>query len=260
MQNKKLLLLLVMSSCMLMLAHGVFAQTDSAVKTNKITGNAEVNYRAKYLWRGSVFGNNYVSQPELNLAWKNFKLGFSSYFNLKPTTLSKELYTKETYFDEQDVQLVYTIQKGKFLLDAGVYNYFYFYQIGSPNTTELGFNVACNISSKISLFSQNAYGLRGYRKSFYSSIGAAYKTNIFNNTEMQYRLYSGAGNAIYNNAYFGVEKAAVTYFGNQLSCTRTIKSFYLFLMAEANLYNALVKEAAGEKGNTNFSVGIGKTF
>lgn len=261
MQIKKNYGKIISSILFIMTVDCAIAQTDSVIAREKITGNAELNYRAKYLWRGSVFGNNYVSQPEINLAYKNFKIGLSSYFNLKPQTLSKELYTKQTYFDEQDVQLVYTKEIGKFALEGGLYNYFYFFQPASPNTTELGLNITYNLSSKINFFNQNAFGLRGYKNSFYSSIGIAYKAEIFKNTEIQYKVYTGAGNVIYNEAYFGIYKNAITYFGNQFTLTKNIKSFYLFVNGEANIYNrAVLKDIIEQKGNTNVSIGLGKTF
>jgi hypothetical protein len=73
----------------------VFSQTNSAVteKTetappptaaSKITGSFEMNYLRHYLWRGLLFGNNDVAQPELELSYKNFTLALAQNFNYVP--------------------------------------------------------------------------------------------------------------------------------------------------------------------------------
>ena len=109
--------------------------SNSAAK--KLTGSFEMNYLRHYLWRGAEFGNNDVAQPELVLTKNNFSLALCANFNYIPKNVPKEYYSRNAIFDEQDVEIRYANTWGKFDCEFKAMAYFYFFQIGSPNTAEL---------------------------------------------------------------------------------------------------------------------------
>jgi hypothetical protein len=238
------------------------AQEVAVKEKSKITGNIELNYRQKYLWRGSAFGSFYVSQPEINLEYKNFRLSLSSYFNTKPSILSEALYTKKTFFEEQDVEIGYVKTVGKWEFEFWLLNYFYFFQIGQPNVTELSATVRYHKNDNLNFFTENVVGLRGYPKGFYSYNGIEYTHNLSQNSSLVYTVHTGLGNTIYNGAYFSLDKAALTYFGGILNYEKAFKKgLYVFGNVEANYYpNKLVRAATALNGVANYSIGLGKKF
>lgn len=237
------------------------AATSITPQKSKISGNAELNYRRRYLWRGAEFGNDYVSQPEINLEYKNFRLYLSSYFNLKPSLLSDEFYSKHAFFDEQDVEFAYVKETGKFELEGGLSNYFYFFQPEQPDVTELYANITFHLNEKISFFTENAFGLRGYKNGFFSNNGAQLDLKFFKHDELTFKLYAGCGNKVFNEANYGLAKTALTYFGNSVNYTKNFGNNYLFINLEGNLYNGkAIRDATALNGSTNYSFGIGKNF
>ena len=142
----------------------------SVSKDKKLTGSFEMNYLRHYLWRGAEFGNNDVAQPELVLTHNNFSLAFCSNLNYIPQNVPKEYYTRNAFFDEQDIEIRYSNKWGKFDCEFKAMAYFYFSQINSPNTAELYSWTGYPIWKELSVFTENSVDFINY-------CGAAYSNN-----------------------------------------------------------------------------------
>ena len=150
------------------------ATASPAVNASKITGSFEMNYLRHYLWRGLLFGNNDVAQPELELSYKNFTLGLSQNLNYLPKNVPKEIYTRNALFDEQDVEIRYSREWGKFSCEFSALAYFYFYQRGTPNTAELSNWTGFHLYKGFSLFTENTFDIANYRGGIYNSNGIVF--------------------------------------------------------------------------------------
>ena len=113
--------------------HTSYAQTnENAVdevtlakeNPNKLTGYIEMNYYRHYLWRGALWGNDDVSQPELHVDYGNFSFALCSNLNLYPKNLPDEFYKKKVVFDEQDIELGYQNNLGKMEYQVLLWGYF----------------------------------------------------------------------------------------------------------------------------------------
>ena len=135
---------------------------------NKISGNVEMNYLKNYVWRGMLVGGNNVAQPELNLKWRKFSLGFVANLNYNPSAIHKEDYEKSVVYDEQDVEIGYSTSFKKFDFECKAIGYFFINQAGATNTAELYNKTAYNVNDKLSFFTENSVDILNYGGAYYN--------------------------------------------------------------------------------------------
>jgi hypothetical protein len=227
----------------------------------KFSGSLEINYFRHYLWRGMLFGNNDVSQPVLELAFKDFTLALSENLNYIPKNVPKEIYTKNAVFDEQDVELRYSRTWRKFTNEASAFAYFYFYQAGTPNTAELYDWAGYNFYKDFSFFTENSVDIAAYRGAIYSNNGILYDHTNKHQLQIEWSAYAGFANAAFNNAYYGSSRGGFNLVGSHVDITKSIKKYFIKLMLEKDLYtNRQIKEFAGIRGVENFGIAAGINF
>jgi hypothetical protein len=230
-------------------------------KENKITGSFEMNYLRHYLWRGALFGNNDVAQPELELTYKNFSIILAQNLNYIPKNVPKEFYKKEAFFDEQDVSIKFAKEWSKFSTEFQAMAYFYFYQIGSPNTAELYNWSSYKIHKKISLFTENSIDFVSYKGAIYSNSGITYSTTLKNNFSLEWNNYIALANKKFNTIYYGTGKSGINLAGTHLEVTKELGKYFLKLIGEKNFYLANdIKESTGLSGTNNFGLAAGFNF
>ncbi len=252
-------------SFILLLLNGgvVFAQQEETkpISDKKIHGSFEVNYNKDYLWRGAVFGNTPVSQPNLELNYKNFTLGLCQNFNVTPKKLPKESYTKPVSFDEQDVEIRHAFSKGKFSFETSVFAYFYFSQIETPNTGEFNSYIEYSLYKNFSLFTENTVDIISYRGSLHSKNGVLYSTTFKNDIAFSGTVYTTYANARFNNTYFGADHAGFNLAGANIEIQKDIRQYFLKCSVEKNLYlHQSIIDASGSKGSYNYALAAGINF
>lgn len=239
----------------------LFAQqpADSiSVKKDSIVITAEVNYLKHYLWRGLLFGSNDISQPFVNIVYRNFYLNLAPNCNLARKNLPKEYYVKPVRYDEQDVEIGYGSSLGKFDFEVKTMAYFYFNQVNAPNTAELAARISYPVYKEFRLFSENTGDIYSYRGSLYSSNGMEWE-NSFGNEDISFVSMLNFSSKKFNDAYTGAELSGLLSWGNRLEFTHNFRRFYCTLAGEFYNYTSKkLREASGLKNATNFSVSIGK--
>jgi hypothetical protein len=249
------------------ISNSLFAQADTTIKkidsikaNNAITITAEVNYLRHYLWRSILFGSNDVSQPTINIEYKGFYINLACNLNLIPKNLSEEFYEKKVFFDEQDVEIGYANTFKKLDYKVRILAYYYFNQIGSPSTKEISVSLSHPIYKNLTGFTEFVKDIRAYKGGLYNNTGLAYEFTK-GKTDFAIKSSMGYGNATFTNAYFGIEKAGLFYWGNQVEVTHNFKTFYCRLSAETNFYTRKdIKEAAEQNTTSNFGITFGKEF
>jgi hypothetical protein len=250
----------------------VFSQTNSAVteKTetappptaaSKITGSFEMNYLRHYLWRGLLFGNNDVAQPELELSYKNFTLALAQNFNYVPKNVPKEIYTRNAIFDEQDVEIRYSKEWGRFSSEFSALAYFYFYQRGTPNTAELSNWTGYHLYKGFSLFTENTFDIANYRGGIYNSNGIVFEHTTKNNLTIEWSAFASFANAKFNSIYTGIDKGGLNLAGSHIEVTKDLGKYFIKIIGEKNIYTKPeIKESTGLNGTGNFGVAAGINF
>lgn len=227
----------------------------------KITGSVEMNYLRHYLWRGAVFGNNDVAQPVLELSHKGFTISLSPNLNYLPKNLPKDLYTKNVFFDEQDVELRYETSFGKLSTQFSAMAYFYFYQPLSPNTAELYNWTGYNFYKGFSFFTENSLDFAKYSGAIYSNNGILFEHTAKKDIQIEWTLYAGTGNSKFNSTYFGTNKAGINLVGTHIDITKNFGKYFVKLMAEKNQYTmSAIKQSTELKGTDNFGIAAGIKF
>lgn len=265
---RKLTIILIASIGYSISGNSQSIQADSTIEESKfpskehtITGSFEMNYLRHYLWRGLVFGNDDVAQPMLEINYKNFTLALSQNFNYKPKNVPKDFYTKNAFFDEQDVEIGYSKEWGKLSSEWKAMAYFYFYQPQSPHTAELYNYTSFNFYKGFSLFTENSVDFASYKGAVYSNNGLLFEQETKDNIKIEWTAYIGLANAKFNSSYLGLEEASLNLIGTHLDVTKSIKNFYLKLIVEKNTYSSsAIKEAAGINGTDNFGIATGINF
>jgi hypothetical protein len=241
------------------------AEAQNAAVTEKkpfFEGSAEVNYMKTYLWRGALFGNNDVAQPYLELKHNNFFILLTSYFNYIPKNVPEEFYSKHAAFDEQDVEIGFTKSWGKLNMETKVMAYFYFHQIGSPNTFELYNNLTYNISNKFSVFTENSCDMLSYRGAVYSNNGVTGAFQLTKKLRLETSVFGAFANAGFNKVYYGTDKAAINSAGASVDITHDIgKRYFVRLYGEYNRYlSDVIKESTGINYTDNAVIALGINF
>ena len=237
--------------------------TTGAAKgeSKKITGSFEMNYLRHYLWRGAQFGNNDVAQPQLELNYKDFTLALAQNFNYRPKNVPKELYTKNAFFDEQDVEIRYSKEWGKFSSQFSGMAYFYFYQPQSLNTAELYNWTGYNFYKGFSVFTENSIDVINYPGSIYSNNGILFEHTAKNNLKIEWSAYAGFANSKFNTNYFNTTESALNLIGSHIDITKEFGNFFVKITGEKNNYTrSAIKQATLLKGTDNFGVAAGFSF
>jgi hypothetical protein len=236
---------------------------SDTVKENsnpKLEINMEANYMQHYIWRAISFGSDNVSQPMISFTYGKAFLTLTSNFNLDPKNLSDELYSKQTIFDEQDVEIGFTgaIKKLDYIVKASRYTYFF--QPTSPSTSEFNVYLSHPLYKGISVFSENVFDLEAYNSAYYNNAGLAWEYTR-GKTDFALQASLGMGNAKFNASYFGGEKGGLMYYASKAEITQNFKRLYLKIMGEYNIYATNEIKASSERNNTsNFAIIIGKDF
>lgn len=233
----------------------------SVSKDKKLTGSFEMNYLRHYLWRGAEFGNNDVAQPELVLTHNNFSLAFCSNLNYIPQNVPKEYYTRNAFFDEQDIEIRYSNKWGKFDCEFKAMAYFYFSQINSPNTAELYSWTGYPIWKELSVFTENSVDFINYCGAAYSNNGLYLEHSFLKNVNIEWSAYAGFANKKFNTNYFESESGGLNLVGSSLIVTKDIGNFFIKVTGELNHYtNNKIKEATELNGTKNFGFAAGINF
>jgi hypothetical protein len=227
---------------------------------NKISGYIEMNYLCHYLWRGAVFGNNDVSQPELHIDYKNFSIALSPNLNLIPKNLLPEFYKKKVVFDEQDLELGYQNSAGKLEYQFLLYGYFYFNQLSTPNTGEVYSKLQYPVWRNTKIYTENVADIAAYRGAFFNSTGLLYEKEL-KKLAIEYKIYTGFANSKFNSAYFETDCSTLNFAGTSLNLEYDFKNFYIAVKGEYNHYaDKKIRAATGLKQTNNISFYIGKEF
>lgn len=230
-------------------------------KQHTLTGSFEMNYLRHYLWRGLVFGNNDVAQPMFEINYKDFTLGLAQNFNYQPKNVPKEFYTKNAFFDEQDVEISYSKKLGKFSTQFKAMAYFYFYQPQSPNTAEFYNWTGFDLYKGFSFFTENSIDFVSYKGAVYSNNGFLYELNLQDNLQIEWTAYAGFANSRFNLSYVGLKEGSLNLIGSHLEVTKNFDKFYVKLIVEKNQFmNNAIKEISGVNGTDNFGVAAGIGF
>jgi hypothetical protein len=232
-----------------------------ATKEKNISGSFEMNYLRHYIWRGSEFGNNDVAQPELVLTHNNFSLALCANLNYIPKNVPKEYYSRNAFFDEQDIEIRYANKWGKFDCEFKAMAYFYFSQINSPNTAELYSWTGYPIWKELSFFTENSIDIINYRGAVYSNNGLYLEHSFRNNLNIEWSSYVGFANKKFNSVYFESEKSGMNLVGTNLAVSKDIKNFYIKAAGEINHYTSNnIKIVTGLNGTNNFILAAGVNF
>ena len=189
-------------------AVGAFAQNEVVMMNSndsqtKVT--AEAALVSSYVWRGQVYNNDFVVQPQVTLETYGVSLNIWANYNVA----GADIYGTSSDFSEIDLSLAYTIpfDLNDFSFDVGVINYNYPANgdngAGAPSTTEL-FGVATLLSFKDHIIpSFTLYGDIAKADGVYMlfDVVAPYKVSDYFSIEGG--ISAGYGNTSYNDYYFG---------------------------------------------------------
>jgi len=237
------------------------AAVPTTEKNNIISGYIDINYNRHYLWRGALWGNNDISQPEIHIDCRNFSFGLSSNLNLVPRNLSMDFYKQKVVLDEYDIELSYQNSIRKLEYQVQLLSYAYFKQINTPNTVELCANFKYPLWSHTKVFTENAADIASYKGAFYNSTGLIYEREI-NNLTLEYKLFTCFANSGFNSAYYGTDINAVNFIGTSFYLEYSLmNNFYLAVKGEYNQYtNKEIQLSTGLKKTDNFGINFGLEF
>lgn len=230
-------------------------------KNKIISGYMEINYNRHYLWRGALWGNNDISQPEVHFDFRNFSFGLASNLNLVPRNLSMDSYKQKVVFDEYDIELSYQNSVRKLEYQVQLLSYAYFKQINTPNTTELCANFKYPLCRHTKLFTENAADIASYKGAFYNATGLIYEREI-NNLTLEYKVFTCFASSGFNCAYNGADVNAVNFIGTSLYLEYSLmNNFYIAAKGEYNQYtNKEIQLSTGLKKTDNFGINFGLEF
>ena len=236
----------------------IVIDTNIAAKPKEITVKLEANYMRHYLWRGALFGSDDVSQPTIDIGYKNFGVILGANLNYIPKNLPKESYQKNVVFDEQDVEIYYNNKIKKFAYEVKIDGYFYFNQINSPSTLETAVKFDYPLIKNISAYTENVLDIRSYKGSLYNYSGVKWE---YSKKQNDFAIQTGVSfcNEKFSNAYYGTSVNGVLFVGGKAAFTHHFKNFYGSIAGEYYKYtNENIVEAAERSYTTNLIISVGK--
>ena len=181
---------------------------------------AEAALVSSYVWRGQVYNNDFVMQPQITASQYGFSLNFWGNYDL-----GKNLAGVSSDFSEMDIALAYTLPLNinDFSLDVGVINY-NFPNSATQSTAELFGSATLLTLQDYVIPSVTLFGdideARGTYVQF--DIVAPYEVSDYLSVEGGFS--AGWGNTSYNDYYFG-------YAGNGFSQDKGWNDFNFYANA-----------------------------
>lgn len=178
----------------------------------------------KYLWRGLVYNDGLVFQPEAYVAWKD---------------LSFSLWSNTTLYDvngenahEIDYTLDYYHSFEKFDIEA-YFSYFqYIKQEDSPNTGEFVFKSFYPVGD-FTIFASASFDLIDNVGGEYFEAGLNYEKELSDKFTLTGSLLTAYASSAFNNYYLEVEKGAFNLVGGSVGLSYNLLDF---CSIEANCY------------------------
>jgi hypothetical protein len=194
----------------------------------------------KYLWRGIVYNNGLVFQPEAYVAYRD--LSFSVWSN---TTLYD---VDGVSANEIDYTIDYAHSFSVFELETFFSYYQYIQQAGTPNTAEWYLSGALSLGS-FSIYSTVTVDVLEYAGASFLELGLNYEKELSDRLILSAGCLTGFGSKKFNLNYLEIEKNAFNNIGGSVGLAYSLtENFSLGANFYQNIY--IDRDIIGVQGSS----------
>jgi hypothetical protein len=235
----------------------IYAQSpidDNESSSSPVSYGIYGDFNSRYVWRGFAFSKANVFQPSLSVTVYNINLNLWANFDSQPER-------SDRYFNEYDINVSYPVSIWKFDVESSFQYYIYPHSEELHSTIELGFKISFPVND-FSIYNSDYFDVKNYPGSFYGELGLGYEKQIKNDFSVGFASGFGWSSAKFNDAYAGVNKAALNAFFLNLFCNyKPDEHFSLKPRVElCTILDKQVREASGDNYIINFGITLSEEF
>lgn len=190
---------------------GAAALSSSSPCASELSGGAELDGNSRYVWRGLALSTGPVLQPS---AWVSL-----AGFTLTPwANFAFRAGDAPSGFSELDVTLDYSRVISDLTVNPSFSVYLYPNQADAPPTGELAVALSYPVGP-VSIFTDHSLDLIATPGAYFGDAGLSYERDLVQNLTVEASAFAGWGSALFNEANFGVNRAALNVGGADLALT-----------------------------------------
>ncbi len=220
---------------------------------NELSFCVEADVSNRYVYRGLVYGNNFITQPSVTAYYRNFSAGVSGNFDMPFKNNSLKL-------SELDLFVSYELELQSFTLSNNAWVYIYTGEDPYPATAEYIFQAAYTTGG-LQVYSDITVDIAEYPGAFIISHGAGYTHIINSNLTFDASLSLAWAGSKFNEVNIGLDRSALNYAGIDLFLSWYPYSTFYF---QPHLqYNRVLDKRLLDyidKENSYFGILTGYTF
>jgi hypothetical protein len=199
----------VLLSCL-----GAFAFCPGFLTASELSFGAELDGNSRYVWRGLALSEGPVLQPSAWVSLAGFTLTPWANFAFREGDASAG-------FNELDFTLDYSRDVSNLTVNPSFSVYLYPNQTEAPPTGELALALSYPVGP-ISLFTDHSVDLIATPGAYFGDAGLSFERDLAQNLTVEASAYAGWGSARFNEANFGVSRAALNVAGADLALTWSV--------------------------------------
>jgi hypothetical protein len=233
---------LLLFALLLLIGQQGICQTTEEEAGSDWSFGVSSGFSNKYMWRGIVYNNGLVLQPEAYIGYKDFS--FSVWSN---TTLYD---VDGVTAHEIDYTLDYSHAAEKFEVETYLSYYQYIQQVDAPNTAEWYLKGSLPLGN-FSVYSSLTVDVLEYAGASFLELGLNYEKELTEKLTLAAGCLTAFGGKKFNVNYLDIEKSAFNHVGGLVGLSYSLSEN---LTLEANFYQNVyvdsdVIQALGSNSN-----------
>jgi hypothetical protein len=184
--------------------------SSNAVKS-EISYGGETDFNNKYIWRGIIFDEGFVIQPDVWVSYRNFTLGAWGNIAMHDIHHSGRL-------NEIDLSLSYEYSLLRCDIENSFMYYNYPHQSDSPATGEFFFGIGYPVG-EFKLITNFTFDVVEYPGAIFVENGIEFNTPLIKEISLTSSLNLGWASRKFNETYVGVSKTTMSMISVNLTLT-----------------------------------------
>ena len=235
----------------------IYAQSPDDVNlssSSPVSYGLYVDFNTLYVWRGFAFSKANVLQPSVSVTIYNVNLNLWGNFDSQPERSGR-------YFNEYDISVSLPFSLWKFDVEPSFQYFAYPHSEELKSTIELGVKISYPVKD-FTIYNSDNFDVKSYPGSYYGELGLGYEKQFKKDFSFGFASGFGWSTAKFNDAYAGVNKAALNAVFLNMFCNYKPDEHFSFKprVELCTILDKQVREASGNNYILNFGISLSEEF
>jgi hypothetical protein len=225
---------------------------DKSAKSDlsEMTYGMDVDFNNKYLWRGILYNEGLIVQPNFWISCNDFTVGLWSNVTLHDIRGMEKS-------NEAELSIVYTYSLLGLNIENSFMYYYYINEPGSPPTGECYIGLGCPVG-EFNIFTNITFDVLEYRGAFFIEHGISFEKTLVPEISITSSVSLNWATNKFNETYVGVSKTAMNFVSGNLAFTYSpTDAFYISPHIQVNKFlDKIIIEYLG-KSSSYFGLTLG---